>query len=435
MGKHNIEKKSIGYRLLYAFGVWIHDLIYREVYTINRPSTKNKIPAIITPNHQNALMDALAILYAKNEPLVFLARSDIFKKKSVAAILYFLKILPAYRIRDGFDSLKNNQETFDHTVRVLQKKRNLVVLPEGNHFGAKKLRALKKGFARIAFMTEINGNETVNLQIMPASIDYSSYDSFFSRLTVVFGKPFPIAPYLDEYKQNPQIALNKITQHLSNELKNLIIHIENEEFHNECVAATAIFAESKHSDYIKRYEYQRNAAQSINNLEETNPDKFNNLIDFTKQLKQIAGKIPDEIIGKNTGSYSIIQFIISLLITPLALPGTLLYGVFWYWPVWLTNKKIKDVQFRTSVRYVLYMIQFLLLLIVFFIVSVSIVPFVQGLIVFLLTIVSGILSVKIWRVFYWNLLKTKWYLISRRHKKTLQLREEIIGMVDESIKK
>src|SRR6056297_3019058 len=135
MGKHNIEKNTPLYWLTYRFTLGLHNLMHREFYYLNRPKKSQEKPSIITPNHQNALMDALAVLFAKNEPLVFLARSDIFKKKFVAAILYFLKILPIYRIRDGFDNLKNNQETFDHTVRVLSNKRGLVILPEGNHYG------------------------------------------------------------------------------------------------------------------------------------------------------------------------------------------------------------------------------------------------------------------------------------------------------------
>ena len=57
-------------------------------------------------------MDALAVLFTHNGQPVFLARADIFKKKMIAAILYFLKILPVYRIRDGFSSLKANDEIF-----------------------------------------------------------------------------------------------------------------------------------------------------------------------------------------------------------------------------------------------------------------------------------------------------------------------------------
>ena len=86
--------------------------------------------------------------------MVFLARADIFKKKFIAAILYFLKILPVYRIRDGFSSLKGNDEIFTKTIDVLKNKNGLVILPEGDHSGFRRLRQLKKGICRVAFQSD-----------------------------------------------------------------------------------------------------------------------------------------------------------------------------------------------------------------------------------------------------------------------------------------
>src|SRR6056297_132027 len=279
MGKKKIEKYTFPYWITYQIAKAIHNLIYREFYVINRPQKKQEKPSIITPNHQSALMDAMAVLFAKKEPLVFLARSDIFKQKAVASILYFLKILPIYRIRDGFDNLKNNQETFDHTVRVLSNKRGLVILPEGNHYGAKRLRPLKKGFGRIAFMTEINGDEQVDLQIVPTAIDYTAYDTFFSRLTVVFGEPFPLKPYMEEYKNNSQKALNSITQHLRKSLQEHIIHIESEKYYDACLLASAVYAENKHSGNNAeaqkvRFYSQRDAAKVLNKAVAEDSNEF-----------------------------------------------------------------------------------------------------------------------------------------------------------------
>ncbi len=434
MGKHNIEKNTPGYWLLYQFGIGLHNLIHREFYYINRPKKIKEKPSIITPNHQNALMDALAVLFAKHEPLVFLARSDIFKKKAVAAILYFLKILPVYRIRDGYNSLKNNKETFDHTVRVLSSKRGLVVLPEGNHFGAKHLRILKKGFARIAFMTEMNADKPMNLQIVPTAIDYTSYDSFFTRLTVVFGDPFPIQPYLENYKENSQIALNDITKRLSKELKNHIIHIESEEHYDDCLLASAVYAEHKQPHYGTntqkgRYETQRKITQLLNKTENEKKEVFQQVVSAASKLKDSIQSIPHEIIGQNTGFSSVFAMLLSLILFPLSLPGLVIYGLFWYWPVWFAKKKIADVQFRTSVRFVLYIIQYLLLLLGILIYLVITYPIKTAGIVFFLVIMSGILSIKILRLFYWSYLKLKWYLKSKFNKKLQKQRKDVIEAV------
>ena len=44
---------------------------------------------IFAPNHQNALMDALAVLFTHKGQPVFLARADIFKKKAIASVPLF----------------------------------------------------------------------------------------------------------------------------------------------------------------------------------------------------------------------------------------------------------------------------------------------------------------------------------------------------------
>ncbi len=435
MGKQKIEKYTVPYWITYQIAKGIHNLIYREFYVINRPNKKQEKPSIITPNHQNALMDAMAVLFAKKEPLVFLARSDIFKQKAVARLLYFLKILPVYRIRDGFDSLKNNQETFDHTVRVLTNKRGLVILPEGNHHGAKRLRSLKKGFARIAFMTEINGNEKVDLQIVPTAIDYTAYDSFFSRLTVVFGEPFPLKPYLETYKENPQKALNNITQQLSKSLQSHIIHIESEKHYHACLLASAVFSENKYNgnnsqSQEKRFYSQRAVVQALNKAEESRSTYFKDIVEPATRLQKEAGMLPHEIIGQKTSVWTFLGGLLAVLLIPFAIPGTIIYGPFWYWPVFLVNRKIKDVQFRTSFRYVLYIIQYFLLLLGIFIYLFVSYPPKAALILSFTTLLSGLLSLKIWRIVYWYYLKIKWYIITIKKPGLLSERSKMINKIE-----
>jgi 1-acyl-sn-glycerol-3-phosphate acyltransferase len=438
MGKHNIEKKTPAYSLLFKLGIWIHNLLYREFVVINKPDLRSLHPDIYTPNHQNALMDALALLFAKNKPLVFLARSDIFKKKTIASIMYFIKILPVFRIRDGFDSLKNNQETFDHTVRVLSSNRGLVILPEGNHEGIKRLRPLKKGFARIAFMTEINGNEKVNLNIVPVGIDYTSYTSFFTRLTVVFGEPFALKDFMPGYKEKPEIELNRIKEHLAGKLRELIIHVEHDEFYSEVVAGTAIYAEYKHhNNPEQRYFTQRDAVQKLNELYNSDLSAFNKFGQNVSVLKKETKSIPDEIIGLKPKLLWVFHLINSLLITPLAIPGLVTFGLFYIWPKGFTRKKIKDPQFRTSVRYVLYVIQFLLINMIGAIILFSVFPWKSALVILVSIVLSGILSYKIVQVFLWNWYKTKWLIKFRGRKGTeiVKCWESIVSTIDEMMEK
>jgi len=175
MGKENIEKYSARYALLKTFaGFWHNNVFYRKVIVHGRENINPDHHLIFAPNHQNALMDALAVLFTHKGQPIFLARADIFKRKSIAAILYFLKILPVYRIRDGFSSLKSNDEIFSKTIDVLKHKNGLVILPEGDHSGFRRLRQLKKGICRIAFQSDEATGYNLKIKIIPVGIEFSN---------------------------------------------------------------------------------------------------------------------------------------------------------------------------------------------------------------------------------------------------------------------
>ena len=107
---------------------------YGEYIVLGKENIPNEGPVIFAPNHLNALMDALAIhsISPDHYATVFLARSDMFKKKVVANLLTFAKIMPAFRIRDGIENLGKNAEIFDRCVEVLETNNAMGIMPEGN---------------------------------------------------------------------------------------------------------------------------------------------------------------------------------------------------------------------------------------------------------------------------------------------------------------
>ena len=115
---------------------------------------------IFAPNHQNALNDALIVLFSAPGDVVFLARADIFKKRFLAFFLNSLKILPVFRQRDGAAELGKNADIFDISVDVLKNRHYLCVMPEGNHGDQRRLRSLVKGIFRIAFSAQEEAGAT-----------------------------------------------------------------------------------------------------------------------------------------------------------------------------------------------------------------------------------------------------------------------------------
>jgi 1-acyl-sn-glycerol-3-phosphate acyltransferase len=356
MGKENIEKYSTGYALLKTVaGFWHNNVFYRKVIVLGRENINPDDPLIFAPNHQNALMDALAVLFTHKGQQVFLARADIFKRKSVAAILYFLKILPVYRIRDGFSSLKGNDEIFLKTIDVLKNKNGLVILPEGDHAGFRRLRQLKKGICRVAFQSDEATGFTLKIKIIPVGLEFSNYSRFRQVLTVAYGNPIEVSDYFDSYKASPERALNELRSRLSDEMKGIMIHIESEEDY-EAIDELRSMINGRFSDDIKFPKLLRDRilVNKLNQLRSSNPSLYKRICSLSLLVKKKARELNTDyrLLEKKKHPLGwLVAGMLGIIITfPLFIYGNIFNLTFLEIPN-LQIRKIKDPQFHSSIRY------------------------------------------------------------------------------------
>jgi len=177
-----IENHSIWYNLVRIYARFAYHRYYRNIYTEGVEHLPLDEPVILCPNHQNALMDPLAILLNgktkdKMQP-VFLARADIFKPGLVSKALKFFKIMPVYRIRDGASNLKQNEQIFERCIEILENKKLVGIFAEGTHHDKRRLYPLQKGVARMAFQAEIKNDSKLGLKVVTVGITYSNYWDF-----------------------------------------------------------------------------------------------------------------------------------------------------------------------------------------------------------------------------------------------------------------
>ena len=150
-------------------------LNFRKLVFVGRKENVSKSrPVIFAPNHRNALLDALLLVYAGYhfKQVVFLARADIFKQKVVAWILKGMRIIPVFRIRDGKDNLEKNRDIFSNAARILKKGNPIALFPEGKHNPKQSLLPIQKAVPRIVLPTEASVKFELNSQIVPVSIYY-----------------------------------------------------------------------------------------------------------------------------------------------------------------------------------------------------------------------------------------------------------------------
>lgn len=346
------------YKILYTYVRVFHRLYYRRLTVIGYEKIPPDAPVIFAPNHQNALMDALAVLYTAPKAVAFMARADIFKKPAIAKILNFLKILPIYRIRDGYGELGRNQEVFDITVDVLKSNTPLCILPEGNHEGLKRLRPLKKGIFRIAFQSEESDSYNLNLHIIPVGLDYSDYFHAGADLTVVFGTPIKISDYAEQYRENEQKTINSLMQTLAENMRSVMIHIP-EEHYELIYQISEIYEPDVWDCSVKRQPYNKLTAkqyiiQKITEAFTRHPEKAS---EINKALQAYNNKLneagfEDCLLQQKTPGFLslIIQTILGILLLPVQVYGMILNYLPFKIPVVIASK-IKDKHFQSSVQF------------------------------------------------------------------------------------
>jgi 1-acyl-sn-glycerol-3-phosphate acyltransferase len=356
MGKENIEKYDLFYLLLKKYAdFWHNNIFYRKVIAYGKDRLDFSVPTILAPNHQNALMDALAIICTLERQLVFLARADIFKKKLVARILYRLKILPVYRIRDGFENLKQNDDTFHDTLRVMEHRNGVVILPEGSHDVHRKLRQLKKGICRIAFQTAEASGYKKEINIVPVGIEYSHYWLFRQVLTVVYGHPIHVSEYYDSYRQNPNRAIVELRDRLSSDMKKVMVHIEEEQDYEAINELRSIINE-KYSDRIKYPKLFRDnrLISKVNELHQKNPEAYERLCNDSLAVRDLARELKLTYRHlrkkKHPLGWLLLSWILLLGTLPVFVAGVLLNFVIFKVSE-IQSLKTKDPGFISTTRY------------------------------------------------------------------------------------
>ncbi|TMM53216.1 glycerol acyltransferase [Maribacter algarum] len=236
-------------------------LYYGKIRVSGLENVPKDKPVLFLPNHQSALLDVLLIATDCNRKPWFLTRSDVFKSKTLISIFNFFQMIPIYRIRDGRESLKNNQAVFDRCSELLIQKEALLMFPEANHNLKRRVRPLSKGFTRILFNTLDKAPET-DIMIIPVGINYRDAIRFPDKVALYFDTPIAVNGMYDP--TNEKGSVDKIKKAVSSRLKTLTTHIENEETYDETVQKLEI----EGVDFLNPKEVNA-ALQNLNSTDQT----------------------------------------------------------------------------------------------------------------------------------------------------------------------
>lgn len=391
MAKKRIKKiqdYDRAYSLLHRYVAFAIKHSYRSILHVGKENIPTDGAIIFAPNHTNALMDALVMLNIDLKPKVFVARADIFRNRKLAKALTFLKMMPIMRQRDGFNAVKKNQEIIDRSVDVLKDRMPFCIFPEGTHLAKYSSLPLSKGIFRIA-MQALEQMPEMPLYIVPVGLRYGNLFCFRSTVRLQIGQPINVGEFMAENSHlSAQEQINAMKELLAERMKEVIFHIPNDDDYNAiyeiCNAAEPVevgeLLKKKENRKKHRLELQFQAnnvtLRRIAELKENAPDKAKKLIELGKEasVSRMSKGIDAESVAADCTAFSrALKFVLLLA----ALPYTLALSVLTA-PTALMCKliftKLKDPAFRNSVRFLVYLFVWPLVLLIYTIILFCVLP-------------------------------------------------------------
>lgn len=338
--------------------------LYKTFTVLGRENLPKGESYFITPTHQNAMMDAMAILFTTKAPHpFFLARADIFKAKPIGFMLGLLKMLPIYRMRDGKDSLQNNDAIFKKTVDVISQGVPLTIFPEGNHEGHRRFRAVKKGVIRTAFMALEQFPEGKKLFIVPTGIEYNVfYEKAMQNIVVFYGKPICVNDFWDLYQEDQARAERQLQLEIFSRMTDQMIDIKTEDYYDYYdIVRESACGDVMQQKGVKRTPEQKLYAQQvlIKGLDKTLEKDETPFAALQEKAKLYQEKMANLKLRNwlfDYPSYSkgrlFLEILAAIVLLPVAVYGRMTNGLQYAFAN-VQAEKNKDPQWRSSVRYIM----------------------------------------------------------------------------------
>lgn len=226
MTKKKIYEKNLGYSLLRPIVDWCTRHSYRKVEVRGEENIPTDGPVLLAANHCNTLMDALVVLRSYKGSTVFGARADMFNNKLIARIMFFLRILPMVRQRDGLRNVLKNVETQDIIVETLENDVRFCMFPEGRHRPEKSLLPLGKGIFRAALAANAKFGDSKPIYIVPVGIEYGDFFRYRSTSLVTYGKPLNVTEFVKTLNvENEAQMMEPLRKELAGRMSELFTYI------------------------------------------------------------------------------------------------------------------------------------------------------------------------------------------------------------------
>ncbi len=188
---------------------------FREIVIKGQDNLPHSGPVIFTPNHPNALIDPLLLLYLPPQYRIrFVAKAPLFKIPLLGWLMRQIGAIPVVRRLD----VKGNvdyETFFASCVGTLAAGESIAIFPEGRSLPQPYMTSLRTGAARLFFLACEKG---LDVNIVPVGLNYERGSVFRTPVVVSVASPLDTSAYVEKHESDPNNAVRELTDEISQTL-------------------------------------------------------------------------------------------------------------------------------------------------------------------------------------------------------------------------
>jgi glycerol-3-phosphate O-acyltransferase/dihydroxyacetone phosphate acyltransferase len=223
-------------------------LFYRRIEVAGKEHVPREGPVLFVANHNNGLVDPMVVLHALSRPVVFVAKSTLWKIPVLRSLLDLLGCVPVVRKGEGEPGIslkgeERNSAAFERLAAVLERDGAVLVFPEGRSHSDPRLSEIRTGAARVLLLSKKSP------VVVPLGLWFEQKEIFRSDVLVRFGAPVspPADPSVEAWTKAMGAALEAVT-----------LNADDWKDHEIVAAVDALYGERLRKNFL---EGEENSAQ------------------------------------------------------------------------------------------------------------------------------------------------------------------------------
>lgn len=187
-------------------------LFYRRIETSSLAGVPGEGPVLLIANHPNGLVDPMLVLAVLPRPVVFVAKSTLWKIPVLGRLLDLLGCVPVIRKKEAAGEISSkgeerNRASFERLAGELTRGGCVLIFPEGRSHSDPHLSELHTGAARILLLLKSSPI------VVPVGFWFTKKEEFRSDVLLRFGAPVepPAVPGVESWTEAMGKALEAVT--------------------------------------------------------------------------------------------------------------------------------------------------------------------------------------------------------------------------------